>query len=197
MRRCDFYENITIDRAGAVYCHASSPTIEACTFHHNHAEGIGGAMVIEEGSSPHLISCTFHRNVGLHGCQITCGWNSGVPCRPVLENCILAFGEESVAFACVAGVCEPTLACCDIYGNEGGDWTGCIADQLGVDGNIRLDPLLCDAGNQDFTLEDCSPCTPFSPPNAECDLIGAHPVGCGGSPATSASWGRVKSLFRK
>ena len=30
---------------------------------------------------------------------------------------------------------------CDVYGNEGGDWTDCIADQLGQDGNISADPL--------------------------------------------------------
>jgi hypothetical protein len=175
----------------------SSPTIEECTFWDNYCDGIGGAMSIEQASSPHLRNCTFYRNHSWIGSHIACGWVSGVVCRPLLENCILAFGVEDDAFDCYSDQCEPTLICCDIYGNEGGDWTGCIADQLGVNGNICADPLFCDAENDDFTLEDCSPCAPFSPPNTECDLIGAWPVGCGGSPTIEATWGRVKSLFRE
>jgi hypothetical protein len=131
------------------------------------------------------------------GSDISCGWGSSQTCQPLFENCLLAFGDNSEAFHCVAGTCEPTLICCDIYGHEEGDWTGCIADQLGLDGNISEDPLFCDPGNNDFTLEECSPCAPFSLPNVECDLIGAWPVGCGGSPTIDATWGRVKSLFRE
>jgi hypothetical protein len=90
----------------------------------------------------------------------------------------------------------PTLVCCDIYGNAGGDWVGPIAGQLGIDGNIWADPLFCDPTNGDFTLQACSPCAPFSPPNPECDLLGAYPVGCAGTPIESLSWGRIKVMFR-
>jgi hypothetical protein len=55
----------------------------------------------------------------------------------------------------------------------------CIAGQYGINGNISLDPLFCDAANGDFTLQGISPCRPFSMPNSECGQIGAHPVGCG------------------
>jgi len=64
-----------------------------------------------------------------------------------------------------------------VYGNAGGDWTGCIADQYGINGNISEDPLFCDAENGDFTIrDDYSPCAPAN--NPECGLIGALGVDC-------------------
>jgi hypothetical protein len=64
-----------------------------------------------------------------------------------------------------------------VYGNAGGDWVGCIADQYGVNGNFSADPLFCDPTHDDFTLAATSPCAPENSPG-ECGLIGAWPVGC-------------------
>jgi hypothetical protein len=89
----------------------------------------------------------------------------------------------------------PMLGCCDIFGNAGGDWIDCIADQLGQGGNISEDPLFCDPEVGDFTLRGDSPCAPFSPPNPECDRIGAWPIGCGPTAIEASSWGEIKSLF--
>jgi hypothetical protein len=71
-----------------------------------------------------------------------------------------------------------TLSCCDLYGNEGGDWVGNIAGQYDTEGNICLDPLFCDAGRRDFTLQNDSPCRSHPPENPECDRMGSWPVGC-------------------
>jgi hypothetical protein len=84
------------------------------------------------------------------------------------------------------------LTCCDLYGNPGGDWVGGVADQYGVRGNISADPLFCDPGGDDFRLQEGSPCAP----GEECGLMGAWPVGCGGTPVEETSWGAVKALFR-
>jgi hypothetical protein len=70
------------------------------------------------------------------------------------------------------------LTCCDLHGNAGGDWVGALAPQLGTNGNICLDPLFCDAPAGDLRLQPSSPCAPYTPPNPECDLLGAQPVGC-------------------
>ena len=70
-----------------------------------------------------------------------------------------------------------SLSCCDIYGNAGGDWVGAIAEQLGINGNICLDPLFCDPTALDLTLHADSPCAAEN--NPECGLIGAWPEGCG------------------
>jgi hypothetical protein len=64
------------------------------------------------------------------------------------------------------------LTCCDVYGNEGGDWVGCIADQYGIDGNISEDPFFCEGS---LYLSSDSPCL-YGP----CGQIGAHGQGCFG-----------------
>lgn len=81
----------------------------------------------------------------------------------------------------------PILSCCDLFGNEAGDYVGCIADQYGIRGNISADPLFCDPANGEFGLEPESPCAPFSDPNPECDRLGAWPVGCDPAAVESGS----------
>jgi hypothetical protein len=53
-----------------------------------------------------------------------------------------------------------------------------VPDPTGTNGNISLDPRFCDYESRDFHLAADSPCAPFTPPNPECGLIGAWPVGC-------------------
>jgi predicted outer membrane repeat protein len=89
------------------------------------------------------------------------------------------------------------LSCCDAFGNSEGDWVGCIADQLGVDGNFHSNPLFCLGENPDapYTLHQGSPCLPDGSPCGE--LVGALGDGC--DPVTvvrDVSWGAVKALFR-
>jgi len=95
--------------------------------------------------------------------------------------------------------CIPVFECCDIYGNEGGDWTGRIADQDSTVGNFSADPLFCDTLTTDVDVEDCSPCLygnhPWYP---SCSAhIGNVGPGCGCGEATDpATWGSIKSLYR-
>jgi hypothetical protein len=73
-----------------------------------------------------------------------------------------------------------TLYCCDLYGHTHGDWVEPYANQGASNGNLCCIPVFCDTSNNNFTLAANSPCAPFTPPNEECDLIGAWPVdpGC-------------------
>jgi hypothetical protein len=67
-----------------------------------------------------------------------------------------------------------------MYGNvldgENQDWSGCIADQYGLNGNISLDPLFCDPTIGDYSLFNFSPCAPAN--NSCGQLMGAFDVGC-------------------
>jgi hypothetical protein len=121
-------------------------------------------------ASPTLTGCTFAGNVSG---GLVCDYSSSLS----LENTIVSFSSGAVAILCLGGS-DVTLTCCNIYGNVGGDWVGCIEDQYGINGNISEDPLFCDPDLGDFTIRGDSPCAPFSPPNEECGLIGAWPVGC-------------------
>ena len=109
-----------------------------------------------------------------------------------ISNLLLAFNTGPGILCCGPEI--PTLQCCDIYGNLGGDWSGCIAPQLGVNGNISEYPQFCGAADSDipYTLNASSPCAPDS---SDCGLIGAFDVNCnyqsgveegsGGLPAVS------------
>ena len=170
-----FFSGNSSQNGGGAYCILSSlPAFDGCTFSNNTAAIYGGGIWCS-ASSPDLVSCTF--------CGNSAGTNGGClhlnQSSPSLERTILAFSTSGEAVYCYDTACFPTLDCCDAYGNAGGDWVGCIASQAGLNGNISLDPLFCDAANEDYKLQDeTSPCAPFSEPNTQCDLIGAWPVGC-------------------
>jgi parallel beta-helix repeat protein/predicted outer membrane repeat protein len=222
LNNCTFSENSASLRGGGMFCSSTaSLTLNNCRFSGNIAD-VGGGMYCSDTSSPVLTDCTFSRNRARYGGGIQTGDSSlnspsptlnnctfsgneatvsgsGVGCfnsSPTLANTIIAFSEDGDAIYC-GDNSNPTLTCCDVYGNAGGDWVGCIADQFGVNGNISEDPLFCDPDNGDFTIRSDSPCAPFSPPNEECDLIGASPVGCSPPTATrQTTWGRIKATYR-
>ncbi|MCK4414378.1 MAG: right-handed parallel beta-helix repeat-containing protein [Candidatus Eisenbacteria sp.] len=222
--RCRFIENSAVDGGAFFTNNANSPTLEDCTFIGNAASRFGGAVFLEaieasfrqgrgavfrgclfsgnsavgvgsiviDGCSPTIENCTFVANSASHG-VLQCTYALGTPANPLISHCIIAFSSEGAAVSCDAE-CSPTLLCCDVYGNEGGDWVGCLEGQLGVNGNIWADPLFCDREGGDFRLELGSPCGPEA--NPECGLIGALPVGCGPTPAQRCTWGGIKALFR-
>jgi hypothetical protein len=115
-------------------------------------------------------------------------------CAPSFDNSILAFGEFGAAVFCMGGG-SATLTCCDLFGNAGGDWVGCLSGQLEVSGNLSADPLFCAPGEGNLHLRKDSPCAEFSPPNPECSLIGAYPVECDETPVLRSNWGRLKRLY--
>ncbi len=169
IERCTFQENVAA-RGGAVSCAGNcSPLIRDCTFLENTAQN-GSALLCRVESSPTVANCTFHANYYT-------AVNSEYQCFPHFEHTIIAFTQAGRAVLCYS-TGGAYLSCCDVYGNSGGDWLGCIAGQYGIDGNISADPLFCDPGAGNLRLQPESPCAPFSPPNPECDLIGAWPVGC-------------------
>jgi hypothetical protein len=153
-------------------------TISECTFAADTASiRFGGGLALWEGTHD-LDRCTFYaNNTGEGGAGIG-GYNTST----TVDNSVVAFSTQGEPVYVRGGPC-PTLRCCDVYGNVGGDWVGCIAGQYDPDlyGNICEDPLFCDPENGDFHLQGNSPCAPFTPSNPACDLVGAWPVGCGGS----------------
>jgi hypothetical protein len=110
-----------------------------------------------------------------------------------ISHSIFAF-NQGYPIACDPGV---TIDCCDIFGNAGGDWVDCLADQLGRNGNVCVDPQFCSEApseDENWSLQSDSPCAPAQ---SGCGLIGAREVGCGTVEADEMSWGKLKSLFHR
>ena len=146
-------------------------------------------------------------------------------CNPpaTVESTIIAFNAGGEPVEGGGGQSnQAILTCCDIYGNEGGDWVGEIADQNGVNGNFSADPLFCRPGDgstpmihsdaSPFSLHSDSPCLAGNHPYGyDCGLIGAHGQGCGlwavtsepSQPKTEAAaveivtWGKIKTGYKR
>ncbi|MFH1143220.1 MAG: hypothetical protein V1774_01590 [Candidatus Eisenbacteria bacterium] len=193
---CEFIRNSASGSGAAVFLEVIQVGVRSdrdgvfrtCLFAENSAPG--GSCVTLGGTSPTLESCTFANNIV--SSNIGCRFYGG-PSDPLVSHCIIAFSTEGRAVSCDVQS-QPVLLCCDVFGNEGGDWVGCLEGQLGVGGNIWADPLFCDREGGDFRLEIGSPCGPEA--NRNCGLIGALPVGCGSTATQETSWGGVKALFR-
>ena len=218
---CRFVENRSNQAGGAMSCrYAPDPSFARCWFEGNSIEnGFGGAIDVYLGVQAVFEQCTFVGNSidgWGYGGAIFCGYNDttadfdgctfygnaadqggAIASQEVavtLANTIIAFSTNGESVYC-EGTGSATLTCCDLYGNEGGDWVGCVGDQYGVNGNIAFDPLFCEPEVGDFSIEDISPCAPEW--NPECGLIGAWPVGCGLSDAPSADPLPVRAGFAR
>ena len=183
---CRFYQN-SAGEAGCLCLFAMCQgLVENCTFARNSCQSWASALSVGKSSTCEVSGCTFYRNRGGAGAlSLT---DNEFP----VSNTLIAFNEEGPG---IYQYSQVTLTCCDIVGNQGGDWIGMFAGQYGINGNIAEDPLFCDPGNGDFTVACTSPCAPFTLPNPECDLIGAWPVGCGDTPVTESTWGGIKAMF--
>ncbi len=172
---CVFQEN-EADAGGGIYTINGMPILTRCTVAGNSAAVGGGVACC---GSPSFNNCTIAGNHAPEAGGIYCwrdqsyGW-----AEPVFENTLIAFNGSGQALLCAHDP-DITLSCCDIYGNAGGDWTGLIAGQFGVSGNICVDPLFCGElhPEEPFTLHALSPCAQENSP--ACGQIGAWPVGCG------------------
>lgn len=184
LENCEFIGNEALyGGAAAVVCDPG-PVFTSCTFRDNIAGQVGGGAIYFSNCSAALEGCTLVGNAAVVGSGLACCYDS----QPVISHTIIAGGRESAAVHC-AGPADPTLTCCDIHGNAGGDWEPFLGDQLGIEGNICADPLFCNVAAGDLTLSADSPCAAEN--NPQCGLVGAWPVGCGGAATVSPPvvWG--------
>jgi hypothetical protein len=186
------FENGDATRGAGISCSSSPAVITGSLFLRNHGFE-GGALYCSE-SSPTLKSCTLVENRAGYPAR-GAGIHAHRRSSPTLKDCIIAFSTEGGAVYC-ENTSAVYLSCCDVYGNVDGNWTGCIADQYGVCGNICANPLFCGTLNPDepYSLDGGSPCAPMT--NPECGLIGAFDVGCGVTTVEDWSWGAIKGMFR-
>jgi hypothetical protein len=188
--RCEFVHNdAPSDLGSALLLEDSETTVDACVFRENGDPYRVAAAVDVRAASATFASCTFYGNDG-----------PGIRARGgaalTLERCILADGLDGEAIRCQEGSAV-TLTCSDVFGNEGGDWTGCLAGQLGQDGNFAADPRFCAPAEGDLTLAANSPCVPGAHPGGTaCGLIGALDQGCPPVAVESMTWGSVKARWR-
>ncbi|MGD8395799.1 MAG: FlgD immunoglobulin-like domain containing protein [Candidatus Eiseniibacteriota bacterium] len=172
--RCDLVDNLQTIDGGGIYCTHSSPTLDHCTFLANEALFWGGAIFCTF-SSPSISHCTLARNAAHWGGGFWCV----AECFPLIENSIIASsaeGEGIYVYDNPSVPSAPSVVCCDVHGNAGGEYGGAIEDQTGLHGNISGPPLFCDLEAGDLHLAAVSPCLPE---HNDCGVqMGARGRGC-------------------
>ncbi len=199
---CQFIANEGY-HAGAVWSAHSSSTFEDCLFFANTAWAGPGAIFFgyspDEGSAalsnsqvfgnsteygvagvlamydaaPVILNTTIAANMSNddNWSAVYCSYGAD----PVFENVIIAFHDGS-GLGVNTPTSTPQVLCSNVFGNSGGNYSGAIADQTGINGNISENPLFCDLSEWILTLANESPCLPE---NNDCDvLMGALGADC-------------------
>lgn len=195
---CVFRNNSAVWGGGGLYNNHSSPNVLESTFegnssdhwggavHNRYADSApnftrcilegnsapkGGAVYNRDGTTPSFTACTFVENFSADGAVLhtrSDSWTNMI-------RGLLVFSTEGAAVTS-DGTGSVTAFCCDVYGNAGGDWTGPLAGQLGINDNISANPIFCDRYEGNFQLAGISPCQSA---NSGCGLaIGAFDLGC-------------------
>ncbi len=170
---CQFLGNETMGYGAGLCCQIGSLRldIEGCVFSGNTA-GYGGAIAFGGNSDVSVTGCTFVDNSAGNGEAV---WQAGDVIQVSIQNSILAYNGLGDVLYC-NGSLKSDLICCDVYGNGGGDWTGCLQELADFDGNFSLEPRFADFAGGDYRVECSSPCMPH---NSGCDaMVGALAAEC-------------------
>ncbi len=171
---CSFIENYAGWAGGGISAPVPSQ-LSSCTLALNSAERRGGGAYFWGEGTASVYGCTFARNeAGEEGGGISLRYAGAA----AIDYTIVAHSAAGQGISCDA-TSSATLSCCDIYGNAGGDWVGCLAGQDTIPGNLALPPYFCEHHNpaEPWTLHSNSPCAAEN--NPDCGQIGAWGIGCG------------------
>ncbi len=165
---CRITENTVSDDGGGLHFNGWDLVLNDCLVSGNNAISAGGGCYIVTNTLL-ITGCTVVADSAGTGLA---GGLEIIASSALVDNTLIAFNGGLGIF----GPPGMSISCSDIFGNEDGDWTGSITDQLGTNGNISEDPLFCDLSGNIYTLRDGSPCLPAA--NPSCGLIGVDTVGC-------------------
>jgi predicted outer membrane repeat protein len=180
---CRFTNN-TAANGGGVYSVGYDPIgMVWNVYDGNSVTGYGGGLYVQNPASARgpsraysMFRLTFAENsAGLGGSAIYT--DSSIH---YLTDVIIAFHSSlNDPIVCRDGTYVLT-ECCDVFGNAGGDYVGCLAGQLTNYGNIWNNPEFCGVGfepDDPYSISVNSACAEHN--NAICGQIGSRPPKCG------------------
>lgn len=188
VERCEISGNGAEVGAGISLNPASNVTVRECLIIDNAAQNYGGG-VYNNTPGTYIFNCTLARNAaGTGGGGIynySNGWIG-------IDHTIIALSTAGGSYGGTSQIY--TIACCDFFGNAGGDWIGPINGYFGINGNLGVSPMFCADYNPSdpWTLDSNSPAF-----TASCGTMGAKDyAGCGVVGAEERSWGNIKRMHR-
>jgi hypothetical protein len=193
----EFKGNSAFGAGGLFLTGVGSYTIAGCLFVDNvstSADGTAGGGALYAAANTTVSGCTLVRNEASLGSGILIGAGVG---SVSVDRTIIALGAGGAAVQCSEFSLPGSLAlsCCDLFGNAGGDYVDCVADQAGLNDNIDAPPGFCDLPGRAFAVTAQSPCAPGNSPCGQ--LIGvAYSNDCV-TAVEAASWASIKARYRK
>jgi predicted outer membrane repeat protein len=214
---CTFDGNTATGTGGAVaITDLPSPTIAACRMTSNSAFS-GGAIAVRNGCTPAITTTVLHHNTADQGSAVWWDFLAGgtLESCTIVENTalvlqggalsfspisspsilgnIVAFNASGGALAILSGS-SPVFGCNDVFGNNGGN---SLSGGIDLGTNFELDPLFCNAGAGDFSLQSSSPCLFVE----GCGQVGALGAGScvtvtAGASLEAVTWGSLKARYR-
>ncbi|MFA4947106.1 MAG: right-handed parallel beta-helix repeat-containing protein [Candidatus Krumholzibacteriia bacterium] len=186
---CLIRNNKAGSRGGGIYQSDCNSVIERCVISGNEAGSEGSGFCESAGKTAVISACTFSRNGAANSVVYAKGGSV-----LSLERLIVAFNVSNALGADATSTVS--VACCDIFGNLGGDAIPAGFIKKGT--NLSVDPLFCGAaGSENYYLRSDSPCLPENQDFDEiCLPMGACPVACGAVSVERTTWGSIKSIFR-
>ena len=124
--------------------------------------------------------------------------------KPVIKHNLVCYNAAPTDYYggvyCSVDVDSLVFECNNIWSNwpSGTDYGGTIADLIGINGNMSVDPLFCgEYGSDNYYLQQGSPCAEANVP-ACCNgiRIGYYPVNCI-TPIEKSTWGKIKSSVKE
>jgi hypothetical protein len=207
---------------GAAWSQIGGQTVfDRCRFEGNSSAIYGGALQIElagtldvrnslfRGNSAQLggaVSASFTAAVAMNHCTLT-GNSAGTGGAAVyldtgalgrIENSIVCCAPRGDLIHCSSGDLE--LHATDVWNDDAvnlrPELAGTCPDLIGVQGNIRANPLFCDAQGPGLELSGASPCIGAANDGGD---MGWASQGCAApAPLTvrEESWGAIKGRYR-
>jgi len=192
---CEFKNNVSYYKGGAVRVRISTAVFENCLFSNNEVytsetEGGHGGGIASYHSFLTVSECTFYSNY-------SAGRGSGIYSESDMYlgvyNTIISHGGRGAALDAEGDPVSWWVYCTDCYGNGGLDWVGFFEPLLGTEGNISQDPMYCDPEAGNYHLHTASPCAAEN--NPDCGQIGVFGIACGETGVESTTWSDVKILY--
>jgi len=167
--KCSFTDNTAKFGAGIFNNDNTTPTITNCTLRGNSATNSGGGMYNDDNALPTIINCILSDNSATYGGAL---YNNNS--SPAIVNCTLS---ENSATSYAGGIrnknsSTPTITNCILWANTAPDGPEIYNDDTSNpiitycdiqgaytgEGNVNSDPLFVDPTNNDFHIQETSPC---------------------------------------
>ena len=188
VRRCEFMGNTAETGAGLSLNPTSTVIITECLLIENAADNFAGGIY---NSTPgtYVFNSTLAANSAGSGGGGIYNYSAGYI---GIDHTIIAFSTVGAAYDGSSQIY--TIACCDFFGNAGGDWNSPITGYFGVNNNVNIDPMFCADYNPSdpWTLDSNSPAFTGS-----CGVMGSkNYAGCGVVGTEEESWGAIKKMHQ-